>query len=624
MPRQQSLTYRINSFLLATLAVTAIGFTSLNKAPTQLIESTTTEFNAAEEVKNQYYKDLEKFVNQLDLLKEAVVSEQNNQTLRRRLLNAREQFKRCEYLLSYIDNNFTKQINGPTIRRAEGTASTGPVYYEPHGLQVMEEMIFGTDPINQSLILHEVATIRRLVEQMLASKIKIQNGHANSMNAVIWDALRMEIYRVESLGITGFDVPASLNSIPETISVLESMLQVISNYEGLSKERGVENLFKKGKKLLKRAISFCTKEIEFDTFDRMSFCRNHLHELGSWLNLMTRKLDFQLDAGVRPFKQEADHIFAEQFFNVDYFLRGYSDEKALLGKKLFFDPILSKGNTRSCATCHEPNMFFSDRVDRNLNLDSTQLLKRNTPTLYNAIWQTRQFYDSRVHNLEDQAFVVIHNEQEMAGNLNEAAVKLKEDSEYNEEFNRIYKRNPNPKDIGHAIASYVATLTSNDSRFDMYIRKETNSYSREEKNGFNLFMGKAKCATCHFAPMFNGLVPPHFSETESENIGTPTSFEVPNQLDNDLGKYEFSKLEIHKSFFKTPSVRNSNMSAPMMHNGSFPNIRTVIEFYNNGGGAGQGANNPNQTLPKDSLGLTDGEIQELISFIRSLEDDSNR
>ena len=116
MPRQQSLTYRINSFLLATLAVTAIGFTSLNKAPTQLIESTTTEFNAAEEVKNQYYNDLEKFVNQLDLLKEAVVSEQNNQTLRRRLLNAREQFKRCEYLLSYIDNNFTKQINGPTIR----------------------------------------------------------------------------------------------------------------------------------------------------------------------------------------------------------------------------------------------------------------------------------------------------------------------------------------------------------------------------------------------------------------------------------------------------------------------------------------------------------------------------
>ena len=190
MPRQQSLTYRINSFLLATLAVTAIGFTSLNKAPTQLIESTTTEFNAAEEVKNQYYKDLEKFVNQLDLLKEAVVSEQNNQTLRRRLLNAREQFKRCEYLLSYIDNNFTKQINGPTIRRAEGTASTGPVYYEPHGLQVMEEMIFGTDPINQSSILQEVATVRRLVEQMLAAKIKIQHGQANSMNAVIWDALR--------------------------------------------------------------------------------------------------------------------------------------------------------------------------------------------------------------------------------------------------------------------------------------------------------------------------------------------------------------------------------------------------------------------------------------------------
>ena len=137
-------------------------------------------------------------------------------------------------------------------------------------------------------------------------------------------------------------------------------------------------------------------------------------------------------------------------------------------------------------------------------------------------------------------------------------------------------------------------------------------------------MGKAKCATCHVAPVFNGLVPPQFMETESENIGTPASFGVPDKLDSDLGKYDFSKLDVHRSFFKTPTVRNSNMSAPMMHNGSFPNIRTVLKFYNNGGGVGQGADNPNQSLPADSLGLTNREIFELITFIRSLEDDTKR
>ena len=154
------------------------------------------------------------------------------------------------------------------------------------------------------------------------------------------------------------------------------------------------------------------------------------------MNDMTAALDVELDAGIRPFRQEADNMFEEDFFNVNYFLNGYSDDKASLGRKLFFDPILSKGNTRSCATCHDPDMFFSDRVNRNLNMDSTELLKRNTPTLYNAIFQTRQFYDSRVHNLEEQAFTVIHNEQEMAGNLNEIAIKLKQDPAYYEAFRK--------------------------------------------------------------------------------------------------------------------------------------------------------------------------------------------
>lgn len=613
----------LNSLLLGVLVTSIIGFSSISSLPKQTFELTKAEVTAANLVQQMYQGDLNKFNALLDTLSVSVKNGQDTELIKRLFLDAREQYKRSEFLLGYFDNNFTRKINGPNVMRAEGYPKNSRVI-EPHGLQVMEELIYDDIRQNKQQILKEIAVVKGLIAQMQGRKLDIDLDQANSLNAVIWDALKLEVFRIESLGITGYDVPFSENAIPETIQCLSSMVDVIGYYETLAGEKESGKLYKKGLSKLTKAITFCEKNTDFDSFDRIKFCRDHLHEIGAWINEMTDALDVKLKTGVRPFNSDADHIFAEDFFNINYFLKGYTDEKAALGRKLFFDPVLSKDGSRSCATCHDPDMFFSDRMDKNFNLQKTDLLKRNTPGLYNAIWQTRQFYDSRVHNLEEQAFAVIHNEQEMAGNLKEIAVLLNKDEAYSKSFHEVYGNAASPKNISHAVASYVATLTSGESRFDYYIRKDFNSYSKEEKNGFNLFMGKAKCATCHFPPMFNGLLPPQFVDTESENIGTPVSFDAPEQLDGDLGLYEFSKLDIHKHFFKTPTVRNSNMSAPLMHNGSFPNIRTVLEFYNNGGGAGQGALNPNQTLPADSLHLTGVEIFELISFIRSLEDDTKR
>jgi cytochrome c peroxidase len=134
-------------------------------------------------------------------------------------------------------------------------------------------------------------------------------------------------------------------------------------------------------------------------------------------------------------------------------------------------------------------------------------------------------------------------------------------------------------------------------------------------------MGKASCGTCHFAPSFFGSIPPHYLETEFENLGVPVSANLDKtQLDTDLGQYELYKIHERKGFFKTSTVRNIAKTAPYMHNGVFETLEEVIEFYDRGGGLGIGLDNPNQTLPESELGLSDSEKSDLIAFLHSLTD----
>ena len=134
-------------------------------------------------------------------------------------------------------------------------------------------------------------------------------------------------------------------------------------------------------------------------------------------------------------------------------------------------------------------------------------------------------------------------------------------------------------------------------------------------------MGKAKCGTCHFLPLFSGAKPPRYYYIESEVIGVPATPNKKNaQLDKDLGRYAITGLSLHKFSFKTPTIRNAALTAPYMHNGVFNTLEEVIDFYDNGGGKGLGIAPANQTLPFDQLHLTEGEKRDLISFIKSLTD----
>jgi cytochrome c peroxidase len=247
------------------------------------------------------------------------------------------------------------------------------------------------------------------------------------------------------------------------------------------------------------------------------------------------------------------------------------------------------------------------------------MVKRNTPTLSNIAFQRSFFYDSRVSYLEDQAVAVITNENEMHGSLEKSVLDLKKSKKYIANFKKAF---PNKEITSFAIknvlASYIRSLSNYDSKFDGYMRGE-NQLNLDEIAGFNLFAGKAKCATCHFIPLTNGTVPPNFDRSESEVLGVPGR---NKKLDIDFGKYDLTHAEVNRYSFKTPTIRNIALTAPYMHNGVFKTLEEVVDFYDGGGGEGLGFNLPNQTLPTDKLNLTPSEKKQLIAFMKTLTDKS--
>ncbi|WP_449438451.1 cytochrome-c peroxidase [Pedobacter steynii] len=246
--------------------------------------------------------------------------------------------------------------------------------------------------------------------------------------------------------------------------------------------------------------------------------------------------------------------------------------------------------------------------------------------MLNAGLQAASFYDNRVNYLEDQATDVISSADEMHGSMPTAVKRLKENPAYVLKFNVAFpksKESVSDYNIRNALGSYIRTLTSLNSPFDKYVRGDKTKLTKQELNGFNLYMGKAKCGTCHFTPLFNGTVPPDFRVTETEVIGVPLNANS-KEIDTDPGKYNLRKLTLYKNAFKTPTVRNIALTAPYMHNGIYKTLEEVVDFYNEGGGVGLGMDIPNQTLPFDKLNLTDTEKKDIVAFLKKLTDNTKR
>lgn len=538
---------------------------------------------------------------------------------RRLFRSARLAYKRAEFLTEYYYPHLIRHINGPALPFADGENSRDIL--PPQGFQVMEEKLWA--PAVPAKELQTAVTALRAQFTTLQS----QTDPYGFMDAYVLDAMRFEIYRIIALGISGYDSPIALLSMPEAAAALEGVEHAATLYAGSLTDS-----------TLKRTLAdrfgavrqYLLQHRSFREFDRLHFITHYANPLSASLLALQQQLGLQLPPERRILSPEAPHLFAMRYYNVNGYSPNYESdptaERIQLGQRLFYDPLLSGNLQRSCASCHQASKAFTDGLARNTDLDGKAPIARNTPTLLNAAFQSKQFYDSRAIFLENQVSDVVHNKREMNGSLQQTAHTLKKDSAYVRLFAKAFAEGHNSiteENIANALASFLRSLTSLQSRFDGYMNGDTTALNTTEKKGFNIFMGKGKCGTCHFAPLFSGVAPPYFAEPESEVLGVPASDRPGAPLDEDPGKYVLYKIDIHRYAFKTPTVRNSALTAPYMHNGVFPTLESVIDFYDKGGGAGLGIAAPNQTLPAEKLQLTPQDKKALVAFLQALTDTSS-
>jgi cytochrome c peroxidase len=306
--------------------------------------------------------------------------------------------------------------------------------------------------------------------------------------------------------------------------------------------------------------------------------------------------------------------------------------KVSLGETLYFDKRLSINGTVSCATCHDPANSFTDRRALALGV-SDKLGTRNAPTVLNAAFVTQLFWDGRTGRLEEQAKQPLLNSFEM-GMGDDASVvsRLSAIPEYRKSFAQVFgKQGISIDTITKAIAAYERTLLSGNSSFDSFIAGDTTALTESQKRGWKLFKEKANCIECHSFSKAS----PFFTDFKFHNTGigtTELSFERVNPLVRDLsistsgsstlahtqgftelGRYLFTKKAEDIGAFRTPSLRDVELTAPYMHNGSEKTLIDVVRFYNRGGNG-----NPNLDKRIVPLKLTDNEMSELVEFMRTL------
>jgi cytochrome c peroxidase len=301
-------------------------------------------------------------------------------------------------------------------------------------------------------------------------------------------------------------------------------------------------------------------------------------------------------------------------------------EKVELGRLLFFDPILSDDNTMSCAHCHHPDLGFSDGLPRSRGRGAHGAgterrggieLTRGAPTLWNTLYNHRQFWDGRAADLEEQARMVITTPEEVNADPDELVRELKAIPEYRRLFDRAFGGQNGSAitfgNIAKAIAAFERTLVSFNSRFDRYAAGDGNALTPQEKRGLKLFLSpKTRCSECH------GL--PTFANRDFKVIGVPNPPDGPPDVPK--AGAEPGRGGGPNGAFKIPTLRNIALTAPYMHNGIFKTLEEVLDFYSNGGGRGRGLDVPLQDDKIRKFTLTPQEKADLIAFLLALTDES--
>ncbi len=289
----------------------------------------------------------------------------------------------------------------------------------------------------------------------------------------------------------------------------------------------------------------------------------------------------------------------------------YTKAKAALGKRLFFDPVLSGSNQIACATCHDPELGWGDGRRTSFGHDR-QLGARNAPTLLNAgHWETF-FWDGRAASLEEQALFPIQDPAEMNQNLESLPAELSADSAYRQQFAASFGSPGITIDrVAKALATFERGIRSRRSRFDRFVAGDYSALGDDEIAGLHLFRTKARCINCH-----NG---PFLSDQRFHNNGQ-SFFGRPGQ---DLGLFSLTGDSLDMGKFRTPSLRDIAYTGPYLHHGNIPELEEVIFMYDQGMPQIIPKRHHGKTQPVHSpilqpLGLSPKERQQLEAFLHAL------
>lgn len=313
-----------------------------------------------------------------------------------------------------------------------------------------------------------------------------------------------------------------------------------------------------------------------------------------------------------------------------------TEARVALGRKLYFDPALSRDGTVACATCHDVLRGFTDQRPVSEGIGD-QLGRRNAPTTLNAALMQVQFLDGRAPTLEEQAKLPITNPIEM-GQPDEKSVvaAVKKNAEYAPMFEAAYGRGVNFEDLARAIAAFERTLIFLDAPFDRFLAGDANAMSEAAQRGFVLYNGKARCATCHPINASNPVGADHrfhnigvsaraqdFEKLAIEALALLAKDDGAEMIDrlaletdlSQLGRFLVTKDYADIGSFKSSQVRNVGITGPYMHDGTLTTLWDVMDHYNKGGEA-----NPYLDGGIVPLALTEDEIDDVVAFLFALTD----
>ncbi len=586
------------------------------------------------QINEKFKADLNALVDQSSIFKSQALAftaqDKSGQQIIENYYDLRSSFKKVDFILEHLDKEaYDKLINGAPLPKLENKVADIRVL-EPHGFQVIDEIIgtadLSLDQVKQNLLDETKildANIQKIQKYLKVRKLS---------DRLFFEATRKSLIRLATLGVTGFDTPGTSYGISDANTTIKTLVEYLKFYEPELISIGRIGLFNETIKVFQNGANV-TKNKDFDNFNRLKFIKEIINPAYKKVKDIHLALNYETIDEVSPYMQalnyNSDNLFSKDFLNAFYYVSFEEDStynaKSELGKLLFYDPILSKDNNMACVTCHDPKKGFTDGETLSIS-NKGEKLKRNAMTLNYSVYATKYFHDLRANRLEDQFEHVVLNADEFNSSYEEILRKIKNSETYVSLFHKAFPKNEGIKfnDIDYALAAYVMKLNTFDSPIDQYFQGRLEELPKAVERGFNLFTGKAACATCHFTPLFSGNLPPLFVDSEAEILGVPDKNTKPWILDDDKGRIENGVTqdvaEFYVGAFKTPTVRNIELTAPYMHNGVFDGLEDVMDFYNKGGGAGSGIELEHQTLSSEPLNLTKKEIADIIAFMKSLND----